>query len=173
MQVRENIILTVKSNYRVIALDVLLLAIIYYLPTISHLTAIPFYLFEPMRFFVLISLVSGKRWNSYFLALTLSLFSFAITSHPAGWKSLIILIELTSNVYLFGLFSKRIKNLFLSVVGSIIASKLIYYFLKIIFVKNNLIDGDIISTPLLIQFASTIVFSGIVYFLFKKIKNNY
>jgi hypothetical protein len=126
-----------------------------------------------MRFFVLISLASEKRWNSYFLALTLPLFSFAIASHPVGWKSIIILLELTANVYLFEVFSKRIKYIFLSVICSIIASKIFYYVLKILFVRFYLIDGDIISTPLLIQCASILIFSGIVYLLIKKVKSNY
>jgi len=58
---------------RTVVVDFLALSVIYLLPTMSHLTGIPFYYLEPMRIVVLLSLLFTNRWNSLLLAVFLSI----------------------------------------------------------------------------------------------------
>lgn len=46
-----------KTNVGIILTDIILLTVIYFLPTISHLIGFPLYLLDPMRIVVLGSLL--------------------------------------------------------------------------------------------------------------------
>ena len=64
-------------------IDVALLAALYLLPSFSHVTALPLYIFEPMRVALIIALLFTNRANAYFIAFTIPLASAMITGHPA------------------------------------------------------------------------------------------
>jgi len=140
--------------------------LVYFLPELSGLLNIPFYLFEPMRVVVIISLVHTSRNNSYLLAVLLPLISFVFSNHPSIAKSFILSGDLLLNVFLF-YFLKKSYNVFLSMALSIILSKLAYYLAKYLLIQFSMIDGGLISTPLYIQLIIIVVLSSYSYLAVK------
>lgn len=156
-----------KLNVKSIVLDILALAFIYFVPTISHLLNIPLYLVEPMRIMLILALAHTSKKNAYLLALTLPLFSFLISSHPNIFKVLLITLELMLNVWLFYKLSKRVNN-FIAIFSSIIISKVVYYLLKFGLISFAVLQTGLISTPLYLQLITTVVFSGYLFFVLRK-----
>jgi len=151
-----------------ILLDLLGVLLIYFVPTLTHLISLPVYFIEPMRLMLILAMVHTNKHNAYFLALTLPLFSFLISSHPVFLKVILISIELVLNVWLFYLLKDRIKQLFSSILLSIVLSKLAYYTFKFVLIKLAFLDSSLISTPLVIQLCTTLVFSLYLYKFFRK-----
>ncbi len=156
-----------KLNIRSIVLDILALAFIYFVPTISHLLNIPLYLVEPMRIMLILALAHTSKKNAYLLALTLPLFSFLISSHPNIFKALIITLELMLNVWLFYKLSTKV-NQFVAIFSSIVISKVVYYLLKFGLISFAVIQTGLISTPIYLQLITTVVFSGYLFFILRK-----
>jgi len=159
--------LTAKNTIIYIAFNTIALAFIYFVPTISHLLSFPMYLIEPMRIALILAMVHTTKVNAYVLALTLPLFSFLVSGHPILYKMVIISGELLLNVWFFYLIYSKSKNAFASIFSSIILSKAIYYLAKFSLIALVFKSNDsIISTPIYIQIATTLVFSaylGLVY----------
>ena len=63
-------------------LNLFALVFIYATPTLSHLVSFPIYYSEPVRIFLIFTMVHTQKKNAYVLALTLPLFSFLVSSHP-------------------------------------------------------------------------------------------
>lgn len=151
----EQILLSKKNTINIsrsIVTDIILLGVIYLLPTISHLLAFPLYLLDPMRMVIFASiLISNNKYNSYFLAVTIPLFSYFVGGHPVFLKSLIICIELFSNIAFWWLLLKRWKNVFLAALTSILVAKVLYYAIKILFLEMGWIQMEIISTSISLQ----------------------
>ncbi len=152
-----------------ILIDLSALAFIYLVPTLSHLLALPVYLIEPMRLMLILALVHTNRNNCYLLALTMPLFSFIISGHPVFAKMFLIAAELSLNVFLFYLLSKRMKHLFPAIFLSIVLSKAVYYLLKFILIQLAVINTGLVATPLLVQLVMAVVFSGYLTLFFKKV----
>ncbi|MGA2297527.1 MAG: hypothetical protein ABSG15_08280 [FCB group bacterium] len=154
----ENILIIPGSvnKIRSIILDILALTAIYFIPTLSHLFSFPVYLIEPLRVFIILSIVYTNKTNAYILALTMPLFSFIVAGHPVFFKMLIICAELSLNIWLFFIISEKIQNKFLSMLLSIIGSKLFYYLIQFIFIKVSLLTLQEVEHPILPQFIVTI-----------------
>jgi len=135
-------------------------------PTISHLLSIPIYLFEPMRIMLILALAHTTHRNAYLLALTLPIFSMVVSGHPVFLKTILITAELVLNVWLFIFLSGKVKNAFVAMVGSIIASKLFYYGIKFLLLSAVLLEGSLVSTPLYLQGITTIILSGYILLAF-------
>lgn len=157
-------------------IDFIALLCIYLIPTLSHLTGLPFYLFEPMRIFIILALLHSNKTNAYILAFTLPIFSFAIATHPVFLKSIIISVELALNVFLYHLFMQKKITGYLSILFSVIISKVFYYLLKFILIQFLFIQSELVSTPIYIQVITTAIFCLYGYILFKikrqKLKRN-
>ena len=143
---------------KIILIDIAILTTLYFVPTLSHLTSIPLYLFEPMRIMVLMGLLLGtNKTNAYFLALTLPIFSFFMSGHPVFPKNILIATELMTNVFLFVLLSQKLQywkkrySIFISMFLSIFLSKIIYYGLKYLFIYFGMLGMGLISTGIGIQ----------------------
>ena len=134
------------------------LVLIYFTPALSHLLNFPLYLIEPMRLMVILAMVHGSRSNAYLLALTLPLFSYAVSAHPVFYKMLLISAELTLNVWLFYLLNNRLKNSFIAMIGGILLSKVAYYVVKAILISFAVAGPGLFSTPVWIQFITTLIF---------------
>jgi len=152
---------------RAISIQLLALLLIYFTPTLSHLSGLKLYLIEPMRFMVILAIAHSNKKNALLLAITLPIFSYVISMHPIILKSLIICIELSAMVFLFYGLSKYMK-FFPAILCAIIASKLLYYSLKTVLIQTSLLNDSLISTPILIQLITTIVFSAYIWFFFRK-----
>ncbi len=154
---------------KIIISDILILILVYFIPALSHVMPIPVYLLDPMRILLFLGfLFSRNNTNTFILALTIPLISTIVTGHPPFYKSILISIELFSNMLFFiYLLSKLNWKAPLLLLISIVASKIIYYALKFLFIQFSLIEGDLITTGLLIQ-AATVAFITLVFWIFYK-----
>lgn len=152
----------VKSvNYSTVFIcDVIFLMLMYLIPTLSHLTSWPLYMFEPMRCVLLLNLlVLGNKKNAYLMAITLPLFSYFVGSHPVLVKSLIMTIELVMNIWLFDMFTRKVANCMLAMLLSILVSKALYYSLKYVSISFGLLNTDIVDTNIFIQLMVALIIS--------------
>ena len=160
-------ILAVKNystQIKTYLIDLLLISFIYFLPALSHILAFPVYYLDPMRIALVITLAHTTKRNSFLIALTLPIFSFLISSHPQVIKSVLISAELLINIALFFYLSKKIKNEFISLSVSIIASKIFYYTAKYLLINAGMINDSLFSTPIYYQVIVVLVLS--VYLLY-------
>ncbi len=116
-----------------------------------------------MRIALVVALIHTSKKNSFLIALTLPLFSFLISSHPQFIKSFLLSAELLLNLAFFFLLKEKIKNVFTSMLASIIISKAIYYLLKFTFISFALLDDSLFSTPYYFQVISAILLSTYIY----------
>ena len=144
-------------------IDLFLIAVIYFVPTFSHVLNFPLYLLDPMRVIVVLSIIFTSRNNSYLLALTLPLFSLILSSHPYFLKAVLITSELTLNIFLFYFLFKILNNYFWSMLASILFAKVYYYLIKSILISFGLIETNLVSTSLLIQLGIALFLSGLIY----------
>ena len=149
-----------------ILIDLTALAFIYLVPALSHLMRLPVYLIEPMRLMLVLAMVHTNRQNSYLLALTMPLFSFIISGHPVFAKMFLIGMELSLNVFLFYLLSRRMKHIFPAIFASILLSKAIYYLVKFGLIQMAVINTGLVATPLLVQLVMAVAFSSYVAVFF-------
>ena len=148
----------IKRAWPVMVLDVLALLLVYFLPALTHLTTIPFYIIEPFRLMVLVSLVvMNNKHNALLLAVTLPLFSFLIATHPLFVKALLISIEMVFNVLIYSWLIKKINKPIGVILISIVVSKAGYYLLKYGFISMGLMPMSLVSTSLMVQLAVAIV----------------
>jgi hypothetical protein len=109
----------------------------------------------------------SHRYNAYALALLLPLFSYVISSHPFLIKTSLISIELILNILLFYYLIFRTYP-FVAMLVAVVSSKVVYYGLKIVVVKMNWLDMEIISTPLWIQAIMAVVFGLYAWIVWRK-----
>ena len=152
-----------KSTIKSSIFDLFAIAAIYMVPTFSHLFALPIYFIEPMRLMLILAIAHTSKNNAYFLAATLPIFSFVVSAHPVFLKTLLISGELLVNVWLFFLLSEKIKNKFGAMVISIVISKMAYYAIKFTLLSFVLLQGSLISTPILIQMVTMFLFGGYIF----------
>jgi hypothetical protein len=154
-------------------LDIAALAVVYFTPAIGELIHLPFYMIEPMRLMVILSIAHSSPANSYLLALTLSFFSWAVSGHPEFFKMLVMTAELTSNVFLFYYLFKKIDSVFLSAIISIIVSKVICYGLYLVFFSMMFLREEADPAFLIAQVITTLVFSFYVFIAIRKFHNKF
>ena len=167
MAISLNKVFTLRN----ITIDIIILACIYFIPALSHISPIPLYLMDPMRIFMLAGYVlTRQNTNAYVLALTIPLFSALVTGHPPLFKALLISIELAVNILIFIRLLNRTKlHVAPALFASIIGSKLVYYALKFVFITMGLIEGSLISTGIVLQLGTAVF----VTLLFTLIWNRY
>lgn len=151
-------------SYKVITIDFcIVLLLLYVIPSLSHLTAIPFYLMDPMRIMVLGSFLFLKenKYNALLLAISLPLVSFLFSGHPVFPKNILISMELAINVLLISFLTKRSDKIFIPVFVSIILSKIVYYLAKWFLIMGGALSTNIVDTNLLIQLVVALVLSSL------------
>lgn len=159
-------VLSAEQDRKSLALDFIALAIIYFIPTLTHLFSFPLYYIEPMRIMVILAIAHTTKRNAYLLALTLPLFSLLVSGHPILYKSLLMSVELSLNVFLFYQISKKVENRFFSMLTSIILSKTVYYVLKFALISFTMLKLELFSTPLLMQLFISVAISGYLFLVF-------
>lgn len=164
----------VKSNSGIIIFNIAILSAIYLLPAVSHLMAFPHYYFDPMRFALVFAVLHTSKRNTFFIALTLPLFSFLISSHPSLVKSGLLTTELLLNVFLYFVFVQKFNSRVISLMFSIIFSKVIYYLLKYISIETGILTDRLFSTPFYYQSITVFLISlyVLIFEFFMKKKNN-
>jgi len=151
---------------RNITVDIVIFVSIFFIPALSHVAPFPLYLLDPMRILLFAGyLLSRQNANTFILAVAMPLFSSLVTGHPPFFKALLISVELVVNIFLLVQLIDRTKlHLALSLFLSMIASKLVYYGLKSVFIYSGLIEGELITTNLWLQLG-TIVFITLTFYL--------
>ena len=140
--------------------DVVFILLLYLLPIVAHSLSFPVYLLDPMRWCVLGSyLLLRNRNNALLLAFSLPLISYMFSGHPVLFKNMLISIELMFNIILLDVLLKRFENVFVSVLLSIMVSKLVYYLLKAFIISLGILHTNIIDTTLLFQVVVSILIS--------------
>ena len=143
---------TLQKHRKVLLIDLVLLLALYLVPSITHLTAIPLYMLEPMRLALLVALLFTNRANAYFIALTIPLASTLISGHPPPLKAVLMGVEFTILVASFGFFLDRLRiPAFAAVTAAILLSKVVYYSMKSLALSAGWLSGGLISTPLKTQ----------------------
>ena len=168
-----------KKAFGIGLTDAVALLFVLVVPALSHLTAVPFYLLDPMRLGAL--LASRSRVNGLVLAVALPLFSCAISGHPVFPKCLVIATELSVNVLLFSClvhaFTARLSSgagdgasvdlsgrvlsfrIGLAAFISILLSKTVYYGLKALVLGTGLMQMELVSTALWVQLVVAVLIS--------------
>lgn len=157
-----------REKIKNILFDIVALAFIYFVPTISHYLNVPLYLIEPMRLMLVLAMVHTNKRNAYIIALTLPVFSLLMSGHPIAIKAAIMTMELVFNVWLFYTLSQKWKNTFVVMLISILLSKLAYYAVKFGLISMAVLHTELIATPVYLQLITSVVFSAYLFFLFKR-----
>jgi hypothetical protein len=154
------------KHKNVLLTDVVLLSMLYLLPSFSHLTALPLYRFEPMRVALLIALLFTNRANAYFIAFTIPLASAMITGHPVPFKALLMGIELAILVATYSYLIRLPRfPAIVALIGAILFSKVVYYTMKYLALSGGWLSGNLVSTPVqtqLILATGTAVVFGLI-----------
>lgn len=149
-------------------LDLVALAVVVFTPKIAQLIHFPFYMVEPMRLMVILSIAHSFRANSYLLAFTLPLFSWVISGHPELFKMLVMTGEIVFNVFLFYYLVRKIVSVLLSMIISIVVSKVLCYVFYLVFFSMMFIKEEAEPAFLIAQVITTLVFSFYVFFILRK-----
>ena len=149
-------------------LDIVALIVVFSIPKIGQYTHLPFWMIEPMRLMVVLSIAHATKANSYLLALILPVFSWAVSGHPEFIKMLVMTGELAVNVFLFYFLIKEIHSIFQSMIISIALSKVLCYACYLLFFSQIFIQEETEPSYLIAQVISTLVFSFYVYWVSRK-----
>jgi len=157
---------TLSKHKTTFMVDVALLATLYFLPSFSHLTALPLYMFEPMRVAVIIAILFTNRSNAVFIAFTIPLASSFVTGHPVPFKALLMGIELSMLVAVYFYLVQLVSiPAFAALTAAIIASKVIYYTMKFGALSAGFLSGNLVSTPfetqLVLALGTAVVFGAV------------
>lgn len=144
-------------------------ALMYFLPALSHTIGYPLYFLEPMRLVILFSMVLLEKKEALILAVTLPLFAFAATGHPTFPKVFIVSVELLFFVYFFFIVNMKISIPSISLLIAILLSKSAYYLMKYILVVSFLGNPELISTPIQVQMFTAIGYSA--FLLIPKVRD--
>jgi hypothetical protein len=164
---------SVSNPARIAVTDILVVAAVYFIPAFVHATNFPLYYFEPMRLLLFAAyLLSRNNTNAFFLALTIPLVSTIFPPHhPPFYKAVIMSLELFVNVACFVWAVNKIKwPPFILFFISTVISKVFYYALKFIFIKQGLIEGKLVTTDILTQLITLSILSLLVAIFYRRKK---
>lgn len=160
-----NIAISKTQNlWRTALIDAVLVAVACFIPTISHIVALPLYQLNPMLLVLLAGmlLVSDRR-NAFLLAVLLPAISMLAVGMPTPVKALCMVPEFLTVVAISTMLQGKAGNFvgrFGCMVAAILSGKVVYYGLKAM-----LIGGALISTPVLTQLlvvvAASLAFAAI------------
>lgn len=155
-----------NKHRNVLLVDVVLLAALYLVPGLSHLTALPVYMLEPMRIALIIALLFTNRTNAYFIAATVPLASVLLTGHPEPLKAVLMCMEFAILVAIYSFLAHKLRTPTVAALAAgILAGKVVYYAIKSAALSAGWLGGNLISTPLKAQLVlaiGTVVVFGLV-----------
>ena len=157
-----------KNTFKIVILDLMLFSFIFFLPSISHYSVLPLYFLEPMRIALFTSMIFTSRKNTFFIALTLPLFSFLVSLHPPITKMLLISVELFLNALIFFKLADGKLTPFFAALVSLVTSKVIYYAIKYAIFGFILGESFKFGIPVYIQLIVIIMLSIFAGLFFKK-----
>lgn len=150
---------TVKTRAigRYAIMDAALIAAACLIPAVSHLTALPLYMLNPMLALLLAGMLLGKDWrNALVLAVLMPAVSCLVVGMPTAAKMVCMVAELATVAGLFHLLSRRWAVL-PSVLVSILAAKVVYYALKAVVIAPAVLIG----TAWWMQLGAVVLWGGV------------
>ena len=120
-----------------------------------------------LMLFALIFLTPKEGINHLFVAFTLPFVSFLFSGHPLFLKSMIMSIELVTNVLVLHYMINKTRA-FWAFGISIIVGKIVYYLLKYALISFGLLNMSLVSTSLLWQIGVMIILSIVGGLISKK-----
>ncbi|HNX43736.1 MAG TPA: hypothetical protein PLJ84_06900 [Bacteroidales bacterium] len=150
-------------SIRSLVSDAIALAFICLVPAISHLSGVPVYFIEPMRLMLILAILSSHKANAYALAIILPLVSFLVSGHPEPLKMAVIMAELLVNTWLFYLLLARTAKPFISMLTSIVVSKIFCYTLYLVVFSLAFVKAEAGTVFLVSQLLVTLLLSVITY----------
>lgn len=165
-------ILPAQQTQRIVITDILVLAAVYFIPALAHLSQYKIYYLDPMRCLLFAGfLISRNNINAYVLAATIPLFSSLVVGHPVFFKGILIGIELLVNIGLFIYLVNKLKwHPGIIIFIATVLSKCIYYGCKYIFIQTGLIKQELIATDLLTQLITVTALSLLFVIFYKRKK---
>ena len=146
-------------------MDVALLTLACLIPTMSHLTALPLYMMNPMLALLLAGILFGRDWrNALLLAVLMPLVSCLVVGMPTAPKMVCMMAELATVAGLFHMLSRRWAVL-PAVLVSVLAAKIVYYALKAIVVAPAVLVG----TAWWMQLGTVLLWGGLFAVLYHRV----
>lgn len=134
------------------------------IPAVSHLTALPLYMLNPMLALLLVGLLLGRDWrNALLLAVLMPLVSSLVTGMPAMPKMVCMVAELATVAAMFGWLSRKWAVL-PAVLVSVLAAKGVYYALKALVLAPAVLVG----ADWWMQLGTVVVWGGLFSLLYKR-----
>ena len=138
-------------------MDAALIAAACLIPAVSHLTALPLYMLNPMLALLLAGMLLGKDWrNALVLAVLMPAVSCLVVGMPTAAKMLCMVAELATVAGLFHLLSRRWAVL-PAVLVSVVAAKIVYYALKAVVIAPAVLIG----TAWWMQLGAVVLWGGL------------
>lgn len=161
-----NTTVKTKAIGRYAIMDAALIAAACLIPAVSHLTALPLYMLNPMLLLLLAGILLGKDWrNALVLAVLMPVVSCLVVGMPAAPKMVCMVAELATVAGLFHLLSRRWAVL-PAVLVSVVAAKVVYYALKAVIVAPAVLVG----TEWWMQVIAVLLWAGLFAALYSYIK---
>lgn len=154
---RAELITIAKDRKLTILMDTLILTGLYFSVIFSHLLPVPLYKLEPMKLFLLITVIHSSRGNALVMAASIPLMSTLVSGHPVFPKNLIIGVELM--VFAAVLTTKSFQHYgkSLNFVLALLVSKLAYYSIKALIIKLGLLHVSLFSTSFQSQMQGALI----------------
>lgn len=147
-------------------MDAALIAAACLIPAVSHLTALPLYMLNPMLALLLAGMLLGKDWrNALVLAVLMPAVSCLVVGMPTAAKMVCMVAELVTVAGLFHLLSRRWAVL-PAVLVSVMAAKVVYYALKAVVIAPAVLIG----TAWWMQLGAVVLWGGVFAALYKRMK---
>ena len=160
-----NAIANTKTIGRYAVLDVSLLAAACLIPALSHITALPLYMLNPMLALLLVGMLIGRDWrNALMMAILLPAVSCLLTGMPTAAKMLCMMAELVTVAAIFTWLQHKWHTL-PAILTAIIAGKAVFYIMKAIVIAPAML----VTTPWTIQLLAVLLWGGLFTLLYKKI----
>lgn len=134
----------ISKTLSTLAIDAVLVGLVLLMPTLSHLTALPFYRLNPMLLLLLADMLfGGNRYNSMLLAVALPFVSYLAVGMPTATKALCMAAELLTLTVVYPLVRQERTSLpaiWLSSAAAMLCAKGGYYLLKMVLIGGILVE---------------------------------
>lgn len=160
-----NFISNTKGVARYVILDVAVVTMACLIPALSHVTALPLYMMNPMLALLLAGMLVGRDWrNALVLAVLMPAVSCVVVGMPTAPKMVCMMAELATVAGLFHMLSRRWAVL-PSVLVSVLVAKVVYYALKAVVIA----PAVLISTAWWMQLGAVLLWGGLFAALYRKV----
>lgn len=159
-----NAIAQTKTIGRYAVLDAALLAAACLIPAVSHLTALPLYMLNPMLALLLAGMLIGRDWrNALLLAVLLPAVSCLVIGMPTAAKMVCMMAELATVAGLFHLLARRWAAL-PAVLLSVLVAKVVYYAMKALII----VPAVLVGTEWTVQLLAMMLWGGLFALLYRR-----